>query len=410
MKKNILIGSATAILFLFACLTGCEEKQENLVTALTIKEAEYISSGTYMRIALKDNATLQLTPFIMPRDAANQTVTYSNMYPNLMEVSASGFITAKAIGTDTLTVSATDGSGIKVSYRVEITDHMIKATAINVTAEGNNMILKLDGASFDLAAQVTLAPDDTWDKTVTYQSNDEDVATVTEDGIVSPVGVGNTTITIRTADGSNLSRNCNVTVQDRVQRWEDFDRTNWTITTQTATGYEYAVDGTTGLPEHMFDNNPATYLSLVKPGKSFNPIPAQSADFLPSFTVDMRSEQEFNYILWRHRSTNNYQYLRIYGVNVYGSNDESNFTRINTEEDGIVWIPNINGYVGGNATSDPNIYRIDIPLSTYRYIKIEYAMWSDRYASQHPDYPGNGSTSGSTVQVSEFGVGYSYWE
>jgi len=389
--------------------TGCETKNEDgLITAITIKEAVYVQSINCMQISLKDNATLQLTPFIMPQEATNKTVKYSNKYPNLMEVSESGIITAKAIGTDTLMVSATDGSGITVSYQVLITDHRVKATAINVAAAGSNIVLKVGGASFDLSAYVTLSPEDTWDKTVTYKSNNEAIALVTATGTVSPVGVGSTTITITTADGSNISRDCNVTVQDLVQRWEDLNRANWTVTTQTGTGYEYVPDGSTGLPQHLLDNDATTFLSLVKPGKSYSPVPAQPADFLPSFTVDMNSQQQFNYILWRHRSNNNYQYLRVYGVNVYGSNDGSTFTPINTNE--IVWIPNANGYVGGAATSDQNTYRIDIPLSTYRYVKIEYAMWSDRYASQHPDYPGSGSTSGSTVQVGEFGLGYTWWE
>ncbi|MDR0506654.1 MAG: M60 family metallopeptidase [Dysgonamonadaceae bacterium] len=183
----------------------------------------------------------------------------------------------------------------------------------------------------------------------------------------------------------------------------DIDRTNWAVTTQTATNYGYVVDGTTGLPEHMFDDNAATFLSLVKPGKNYGAVPKQPSDFIPSFTVDMQSAQTFDYIKWRHRGGNSYKYLRVYGIDIEISNDGTNFTKINTD---IVWIPNIAGYTTSTPeVTDPNTYKIDVPQSTGRYVRIRLVMWSDIYSSRHPDYPGTGSGSGSTMQIAEFGLG-----
>jgi hypothetical protein len=204
----------------------------------------------------------------------------------------------------------------------------------------------------------------------------------------------------------------------------DIDRSNWTVTTQTATGYDYVRDGwnaaenkfTTGQPTDLFDGNAGTYLSLVKPGKSYNPsngadaIPTQPRDFIPSFTVDMQTQQTFDYIKWRHRNgpnpaggSNNYNYLRVYGIDIEGSNDGTTFTRINTG--GIIWIPNTGGYLASPSTADPNTYTIDIPESAYRYIRVKPAIWSDTYSSHHPDYPGTGAGSGSTMQIAEFALG-----
>lgn len=415
-------------------MTGCtpqgfEPSNDGKVTAIGIKEAGYVSAGTpSMQISLKDNTELQLTIVIMPRDAKNQKVIFTNKHPELMEVTETGILKPKRVGTDTLIVSATDGSGVSTRFIVNILDHLVKAAGINVTTAGSNMTLKIGGTPFNLGACVTLTPTDTWNTAVTYKSQDETIASVTADGIVSPVGVGSTVITITTADGSNISRDCNVTVQDIVQKWDEISHANWTVATQTGTGYDYVRDGwsatlsafTTGQPTDMFDDNTGTYLSLCKAGKGYDPgngatpIPVQPSDFLPSFTVDMKSQQTFNYIKWCHRygsnpvgGSNNYNYLRVFGVNIFGSNDGSVFTRINTE---MVWIPNASGYVGSNATADPNVYKIDIPLSAYRYVKVEMAMWSDRYNSQNPNYPGAGATSGSSMQIGEFGLGYSYWE
>lgn len=212
---NRLVSFLTTLVFIFSGIlfTGCKEDEKGLVTAITLVGGTYNATCRCNQFSLKDNASLQVTAFVMPRDAANQNVTFASKNNNIFDVSGTGLITPKAIGIDTLIVSATDRSGISTRYQIIVTDHMVKATAINVTAAGSNMTLKIGGAPFDLAAQVTLAPADTWNKTVTYQSNNEAIAVVTADGTVSPTGVGSTTITIRTVDGSNLSRNVNVTVQ-----------------------------------------------------------------------------------------------------------------------------------------------------------------------------------------------------
>jgi hypothetical protein len=430
MKKSIYYFYLTAIIAsAMMAMTGCEPQgfepeNDGKVASIAVKEAVYVSATTSMQISLKDNEELQLNVVILPQNAKNQKVTFTNLHPELMEVTETGLLKPKTVGKDTLTVSATDGSGVSTRFVVNITDHMIKATAINVTAAGRDMKLKIGGNTFDLAACVTLTPADTWNKAVIYTSTDVLIAAVSEAGIVSPVSIGSTVITIRTTDGSNLSMDCAVTVQDLVKKDVDIDRTHWTVTTQTGTGYSYVPDGwlaaeskfTTGEAVHLFDDNAGTYLSLIKPGKSYSPgngadpIPVQPDDFLPSFTVDMQSAQTFEYIKWRHRTganpaggSNNYNYLRVYGVDIEGSNDGTNFTQINTG--GIVWIPNAAGYAGSASAADANTYTIEIPESTYRYVRVKLAMWSDSYNSQHPDYPGTGAASGSSMQIGEFGLG-----
>jgi hypothetical protein len=425
----VIAGAMTAI-------TGCEPQgfepeNDGKVTSIAVKEAVYVSSGTpSMQISFKDNEELQLNVVILPQNAKNKEVTFTNKRSELMEVTGTGLLKPKAFGTDTLIVSATDGSGVSTRFVVNITDHMIKATAINVTAAGRDIKLKIGGTTFDLAACVTLSPADTWNKALTYASNDETVATVSAAGVISPVNAGSTTITIKTTDGSNLSMDCIVTVQDLVRREVDIDRANWTVTTQTHNGYGYMWDGgtqaapVTGLPEHMFDEQSGSYLSLVKPGGSINGVAPPEGSTPPSFIVDMKTVREFEYIKWSHRSgsysntagsvsTNNYNYLRVYGITVEGSNDGVNFTLIAPAEPAgadanIVWIPQKVSYVGSVTSVEDAIYTIPVTKSSYRYVKVNLVVQSKNYNTdkyQHPDYPGNGVTSGNTMQIAEFGLG-----
>lgn len=182
---------------------------------------------------------------------------------------------------------------------------------------------------------------------------------------------------------------------------QDLDRTAWTVTTQTGTSYGNVTDGTTGLPEHLFDGLPTTYLALVKPGKSFSPIPTQPTGIMPSFTIDMKTSQSFDSIKWKHRSNHTYNYLRVYGIYFAGSNNGTDFTKIGND---TIWIPNVGGYVGTKSQADLNMYAISVPNSTYQYVKVTLLMWSDIYNSQNHDYLGAGATSGSTMQIAEFGL------
>ena len=80
------------------------------------------------------------------------------------------------------------------------------------------------------------------------------------------------------------------------------------------------------------------------------------------FTVDMGAAQTFNYFYWQHRKQNN-GYLQVLSVDIYGSNDNETFTKINDEVINII-----------EDLYDTQYF--DIPESTYRYVKVQYRSYS----------------------------------
>ena len=314
--------------------------------------------------------------------------------------------TPTVVGTFTFTVIAENEEGLD-SKELSIT--IVKATGKAVAAP-----TLAEKTSESITINAVTAPDNGQDVEYAINTTNEAPAenwktSCTFEGLTANA---NYYIFARAKENENYktgaaSASLQVFLTDGSQLPGDIDRTGWTVTTQTSKNYGYVPDGTTGLAEHIFDGSATTFLSLVKPGKSYttNSVTYEElATFLPSFTVDLKSEYFFNYIVWQHRGGNGYNYLRVYGVNVYGSQNGNDFTLINTE--GIVWIPNVSNYaVSSTNPNDANTYKIGIPESNYRYVKIELVMWSDKYDSNHPNYPGKGSTSGSTMQIGEFGLG-----
>jgi uncharacterized protein YjdB len=78
-----------------------------------------------------------------------------------------------------------------------------------VTVEPTSLSLVADETSTLVA---TVSPDDADDKTVTWSSDNTEVATVTS-GVVTAVSTGTATITVTTTDGAKTAV-CEVTVSD----------------------------------------------------------------------------------------------------------------------------------------------------------------------------------------------------
>jgi hypothetical protein len=225
--------------------------------------------------------------------------------------------------------------------------------------------------TIDLNALIIALPEKASNRRLafTIAEGSEGLVSIT-DGILRGVAKGEAIINVATTDGTGLTAQVELTVIGNIL----FDRANWTVTT--SVDYGYCPDGSTGLPEHMFDGLFNTYFSMVKPGKTLNGKTTPAGHPL-YFIVDMKEEKTFNYYHWGHRSTNTYTYLRVHKVKLSGSHDGTTFTEIIAE---VAMSPTASG-----------IQTYTIPESTYRYVKVEYTYWE--------------TTSGSSIQVAEFNLG-----
>ena len=156
-------------------------------------------------LALTEQETFQLSATVSPDNATDKTVTWSTANAAIATVSENGLVTAVAEGSATITAKAGDKTAtcaVTVSKKViPVTSVTLNKTSLTLTEQ----------EPFQLSA--TVSPDNATDKTVTWSSSNTAIATVSQDGLVSAIAVGSTTIT---ATAGEKKATCTVTVSRKV--------------------------------------------------------------------------------------------------------------------------------------------------------------------------------------------------
>lgn len=159
-------------------------------------------------LSLGIGRTATLTCTITPANATDKTVTWTSGDETVATVDASGKVTAVGKGK---TVITAEPKGQNPHFKIaaptcEVTVDPVAVTGI--TLSKTTLALTI-GDSETLTA--TVAPDDATDKTFTWKSDTEGVATVDANGKVTAVAAGTAKITATTKDGGKTA-DCTMTV------------------------------------------------------------------------------------------------------------------------------------------------------------------------------------------------------
>lgn len=173
----------------------------NILSNITLVEYIELSQN---RIDAKVGESVKVTAKILPETATDKSLTWSSADESVATVDTEGLVTIIGIGSTEITVSANDGSGVTAS--VSVNGIVTAAENISISAEGSTTLL--DGETVRLTASIL--PETTTDKTVTWQSSDEDIASVDSNGLViAHEKTGTATIT---ASCGHVSSSIDITV------------------------------------------------------------------------------------------------------------------------------------------------------------------------------------------------------
>lgn len=145
--------------------------------------------------------TLTLNAEVNPSGASNPAVTFSSSDKSIATVSSSGVVTPVKPGEATITVTTVDGS---FTDTCKVT---VKRAVTGIKLDKTQAELK---SNTTLTLKATVSPSNATNKTVKWSTSNKKVVTVSENGVVTPVGKGTATITAKTENG--LKATCKITV------------------------------------------------------------------------------------------------------------------------------------------------------------------------------------------------------
>ena len=121
-SQPITLSAATAGTYYLHVLTidVAGNKTETISQGITVTQLVTDITVSPTSVTLEEGQTRQLSATITPNNASNQNITWSSNSGNVANVSSSGLVTAKSVGTATITVTANDGSGKQATCSVTV--------------------------------------------------------------------------------------------------------------------------------------------------------------------------------------------------------------------------------------------------------------------------------------------------
>lgn len=191
----------------------------------TIDKLVAVSSITIdgeQTLTLKVNEVATLVATVLPDNATDKTIEWTSFDNDVVEV-ARGRLLAHKAGDAVITATAKDGQGAKATVTVKV---IVEAESVEVSGAKHVAI----NGTVTLAA--TVAPENATDKTVTWTTDNDKIATIDKNGVLTGVAEGKVVVTATTANGKTANISVYVTkvaidgTQDEVYNTVDAFATN----------------------------------------------------------------------------------------------------------------------------------------------------------------------------------------
>lgn len=147
-----------------------------------------------LNFRLEDSQTsIQINARSMPVNSSQKKLAYSSSAPDIISIDSSGLMTSHGIpGESIITISC---GGVNRELNVSV---IRSVTGISLSSTDLTFF-----ADRPLPARLNaeITPNDATNKNIKWESSDTDIAEVSEDGVITPCGVGTATITATSEDG-----------------------------------------------------------------------------------------------------------------------------------------------------------------------------------------------------------------
>jgi uncharacterized protein YjdB len=154
------------------------------------------------------NTSIPLSASALPETATERDVIWSVSDEKVLAVNKYGKVYAVGSGSAYVTVTTVDGS-YTANFYFDVPDESYPVKSISLSLNATTIYMEENGV--DLTA--TVNPSYATNPTVIWSSDNESVATVDQNGHVTPVSAGYATITVTAYENSAVTATCQVSVQ-----------------------------------------------------------------------------------------------------------------------------------------------------------------------------------------------------
>lgn len=226
-KSGVVKAKKNGTAIITAKIKGTSKKAKcKIIVGTPVSSLKLSDTSKQLEVGNK----FQLKATVLPAKASVRSVSYQTSNKTIAEVTKSGVVTAKSAGSAVITVVSKDGTNKKAACRIQVSnkqqsttqtpvkdepkeepkDTTVKTTGISLNKQ--SLTFYSNSASQQLEANVK--PENATNKGVIWSSEDESIATVSDNGVVTPSKTkeGTTTITATAADESGAKATCEVKV------------------------------------------------------------------------------------------------------------------------------------------------------------------------------------------------------
>ena len=159
-------------------------------------------------VKLKVGDTSDLKVNVIPSTSHNQKINWTSEDPSVASVNENGKVTGHKIGTTVINAVADDkANNAKASFNISV-------CPADVTSIYLQNLTLTEGDTGNIVS--TVDPSNAFDPSLTWDSSDKTVATVDNNGKVTALKAGTTTITAKSVSTPSVSGTCTVTVEPSV--------------------------------------------------------------------------------------------------------------------------------------------------------------------------------------------------
>jgi uncharacterized protein YjdB len=195
----------TVMILSIACtmFASCSKDSEEQVP---VSRVDINKTTTSIPLGQTERLSVRIYP---DEAAATRYVRWFSDDTSIATVDETGLVRGLALGMTVIRISDEDGKSYPATCAVSV--HEVYVPVESVSLNKSETTLSRNGTE---ELNYTISPSDATNKTVSWRSNDESIAIVDNNGKITGIALGTTTIVL-TSEDSGVASGCIVTVQDK---------------------------------------------------------------------------------------------------------------------------------------------------------------------------------------------------